>query len=206
MAIIDWPNTAAMRPQSVEFSPAVLPEFVSSSVFNQATQSQVLGAAYYTAKVGIGPRRRSEVPDWEALIAQIADTRNRVRFWDWRWETPRGAGTGAPVVNGAGQVGQSLLTSGWTANVNGILMPGDYVGFGGGQLRRLTAQANSNALGQATLTLDQPIRTSPANGSAITTVRPTALFICTTDKRARGFRQEGARHIGPTLEFMEVFA
>lgn len=205
MVIIDWPDTLAMRPESVEWSPAVLPEFLSISAFNQATQSQVLGAAYYVVKVSIGARRRSEVPAWEVFIAQFADSRNRVRFWDWRWEAPRGLGTGAPLVNGGGQVGSAIATDGWTASTAGLLLPGDYVGLSG-QLRRVLAQVDSTAAGQATLTLDQPVRISPEDNAPVVMTKPTALFVCTTDKRARGFVQDGARHSGPTLDFMEVFA
>jgi hypothetical protein len=205
MPTIAWPATPAMRPESVEWSPAVLPEFISTSVFNQATQSAVLGAAYYVVKVTIGPRRRSEVPAWEAFIALFSDSRNRVQLWDWRWEAPRGLGTGAPLVNGVGQTGPSIATDGWPATTAGLLLPGDYVGLSG-QLRRVVAQVDSNGAGQATLTLDQPVRASPADNSAVVLVKPTSLFICTTDKRARGFIQDGARHRGPTLEFMEVFS
>lgn len=205
MPEIVWPDTPAMRPASVEWSPAVLPEFLSRSAFNQYTQSQVLGAAYYVVKVTIGPRRRSEVPAWEAFIAQFADSRNRVRLWDWRWEAPRGVGTGAPLVAGAGQTGAAIATDGWTPSTAGILLPGDWVGIGA-ELRRVVAQADSDAGGAATLQLDQPVRTSPADNLVISVVKPTSLFVCTTDKRSRGFIQEGARHRGPTLEFQEVFA
>lgn len=205
MATIDWPDTPAMRPASVEWSPPLLPEYLSVSSFNQSAQAEVMGVAYYVVKVAIGARRRQEVPAWEAFIAQFADTRNRVRFWDWRWEAPSGLGTGAPLVMGAAQAGAAIATDGWPVSTAGLLLPGDYVGLSG-QLRRVVAQVDSNGAGQATLTLDQPVRSAPVNDSAVVLVKPKSLFICTTDKRARGFVQDGARHRGPTLEFMEVFA
>jgi hypothetical protein len=203
--IIDWPNLPAMRPESVEWSPPVFPELVSTSPFNQSTQAQVMGAPYYVVKISIGSRRRTEVPAFEALIAQFARTSDRIRLWDWRWEAARGLATGAPLVNGGGQTGSAIATDGWTASTAGLLLPGDYVGLSG-QLRRVVQQVDSNGAGQAVLNLDAPVRTSPADNAAVVLARPTSLFICTTDKRSRGFVQEGARHRGPTLEFMEVFA
>lgn len=203
MAIIDWPASPLMRPSSVQWA-QVLPEAVASSVFNQSTQSVVLGQAYWVVTLGIGPRRLTEVQAWEAFLAQLVNTRNRVRLWDWRLEAPRGLG-GAPWMAGGGQTGTSINTAGWTPSQAGVLRAGDWAGIAG-QLRKVVADATSDAFGVATLTLDQPLRSSPADGTLLSLAKPTALFICTTDKRARGFVQDGARARGPTLEFMEVFA
>lgn len=203
MAIIDWPDVPTSRPASVQWD-QVLPEALSASVFNQSTQSTVIGAAYWVVTVGIGPRRLSDLPDWEAFVLGFANTRDRVRFWDWRRETPRGTGAGAPVVDGAGQSGNTLLTRGWGASQN-VLLAGDWVGVNG-ELRRSLAVVASDGTGHAAVVLDQPVRTSPADGTALVLTKPKTLFICTTDKKARGFLQDGAAVKGPTLEFMEVFA
>lgn len=203
MPTIDWPDTPAGRPASVQWA-QVIPEAVSSSVFNQATQSVQLGAAYWVATVGIGPRRMSEVPDWNGFLDQIAGTQTRIRFWDWYQEAPRGTGAGAPLVLGAGQTGKNILTDGWAASQN-VLLAGDWVGINS-ELRRITAVVASSAAGEAVLTLDQPVRTSPPDNTPIVLAKPKALFICTTDHRSRGFQREGARARGPTLEFMEVFS
>jgi hypothetical protein len=203
MAVIDWLDVPSARPASVQWD-QVLPEALTSSVFNQSTESIVLGNAYWLVTVGIGPRRLAEVPDWEAFILQFADTRNRVRLWDWRRESPRGTGAGAPVVSGAGQTGTAILTSGWLPSQT-VLAAGDWVGING-ELRRTIAAVTSDGAGAAVVNLDQPVRTSPPDTTALVLTKPKSIFICTTDKRARGFKQEGARATGPTLEFMEVFA
>jgi hypothetical protein len=203
MPTINWPDTPAFRPASVEWS-QMLPEVLSASVFNQSIQSTVMGHAYWMVTIGIGPRRRSEVQDWEAFLAQFLDTRNRVSFWDWRLEAPRGTGAGAPLVKGAAQMGTTILTDGWTPSQN-VLLAGDWVGVGG-ELRRSIATVASDVAGEASLVLDQPVRSAPADNSAVVITKPKSLFVCTTDKKARGFVQDGARARGPTLEFMEVFA
>jgi hypothetical protein len=203
MPTIDWPDTPQARPATIEWT-QMLPEANSSSVFNQSTQSLVLGPAYWMVTIGIGSRRRSEVADAEALLDLFLETRTRIRLWDWRREAPRGTGAGVPLVKGAGQSGKNILTDGWTPSQN-VLLAADWVGVGG-ELRRVTGIVASSVAGEATLTLDQPVRASPADNSPIVITKPKSLFICTTDKKARGFLQDGARMRGPTLEFMEVFS
>jgi hypothetical protein len=203
MAIIDWIDTPSARPASVQWD-LVLPEALTSSVFNQSTQSTVVGNAYWFVTVGIGPRRLSDMMDWEAFVLQFANTRDRVRFWDWRRETPRGTGAGAPVVDGAGQSGNTLLTRGWGASQD-VLLAGDWVGVNG-ELRRSLAVVTSDGAGNAAVVLDQPVRASPPDATPLVLTKPKGIFICTTDKKSRGFLQDGASVKGPTLQFMEVFS
>jgi hypothetical protein len=85
--------------------------------------------------------------------------------------TPKGVATGTPLVNGASQTGASLVTDGWSANVTGILKAGDVIKIAGLNLvYDITADVNSNASGQATLSLSPPIFSgqSPADNAALT--------------------------------------
>jgi hypothetical protein len=98
---------------------------------------------------------------------------------------------GTPVVNGANQTGGSIITNGWTASRTGLLNVGDVITFSGvyavnpqnylstGSLKNftLTAVANSDASGNATLAIFPSITTTgayanvtnaPANGATIT--------------------------------------
>lgn len=98
---------------------------------------------------------------------------------------------GTPVVNGAGQTGSSLVTNGWTAAAGVRLNVGDVFTIAGvyavnpqsrqstTQLRQfvVTAQASSDASGNATLSISpsitpsgqfQNVTASPAAGAAIT--------------------------------------
>lgn len=107
-----------------------------------------------------------------------------------------GAYGGTPVVNGAGQTGSSLVTSGWTASVAGLLNVGDVFTIAGvfavnprskvstGALQNfvVTAVAASSGGGASTLSIYPAITTSgayqtvtgsPANSAAIT-VKGTA--------------------------------
>jgi hypothetical protein len=108
-----------------------------------------------------------------------------------------GALGGSGTVLGGGQTGSSIVTSGWTASVTGLLNVGDVFTIAGvnavnpesltstGSLRNfvVTATANSNSSGQATISIYPPITTTgayqtvdaaPANGAAITIVNGSA--------------------------------
>ena len=75
---------------------------------------------------------------------------------------------GAPLASGAASIGATTMaTSGWTANVTGILLTGDYFQVGT-ELYQLVSDASSNGSGQATLTFEPSLRTAVSNGAALT--------------------------------------
>lgn len=104
-----------------------------------------------------------------------------------------GAQGGTPLVNGATQTGSSLVTDGWSNSITGVLKEGDIITLAGvyavhpetkqsfGYLQQfvVTADANSNGSGQATLSISPEIVTSgafqnvsgsPADNAAITVI------------------------------------
>lgn len=82
--------------------------------------------------------------------------------------------SGTPRVNGANQTGRSLITDGWPNSVT-ALRAGQYVTVGD-QLLQLTANVTSNGSGQATLTFEPPLRSSPADNALITYILPYCLM------------------------------
>jgi hypothetical protein len=104
-----------------------------------------------------------------------------------------GAQGGTPLVNGASQTGASLITDGWSNSITGVVKAGDVFTVAGvykvnpvskvstGVLQQfvVTADANSNGSGQATISISPSITTStafqtvsgsPADNAAITMV------------------------------------
>lgn len=78
---------------------------------------------------------------------------------------------GLPVVDGAGQTGETLNITGASASKNSWLKAGDYIQLGSGStatLHRVLEDANTNASGQTTLSLWPHIRTAPSNGATVT--------------------------------------
>jgi hypothetical protein len=89
------------------------------------------------------------------------------------------------VINGAGQSGEVLSTSGWTANAQ-AMRAGDwlsYVDLGGRQrLHQVVADASANASGIAALTISPPIRRAGANGGAVEIAAPIGAFMLPQDE------------------------
>lgn len=84
-------------------------------------------------------------------------------------------GLGSPVVNGGGQTGNSLVTSGWGATG---LKAGEFFSLGSDistRLYQLTADVVPVA-GAATLQFVPRLRSSPANASALAVTAPQVLL------------------------------
>lgn len=130
-------------------------------------------AAYWSmanGMVGLYVRSVAE-PALKGFLANIA---NFEVYMDQNVQAKTvGAYAGTPVVSGAGQNGASLVTSGWTGSINGLLNVGDVFTIAGvfainpqsrqstGSLQNftVTATANSSA-GAATLSISPAIVTS----------------------------------------------
>ena len=84
--------------------------------------------------------------------------------------TPLGSWAGAPVVSGATQSGRSVNLSGFTINQTGVAKTGDLIKFAGHtKVYMVTADANSNGTGLATVSIEPALLVSPANGESLTT-------------------------------------
>ena len=101
---------------------------------------------------------------------------------DWDGRTARGTASssaGTPLVKGASQTGNTLLIDGATASQTGYLKAGDYIQLGSGISQRLhmvTADANTDGSGNATLSIEPALRTSPADNLAITVANCKGVF------------------------------
>lgn len=89
---------------------------------------------------------------------------------------------GSPVVSGASQTGEALNVSGLPLSATGYLLAGDYIQIGTGtssRLKKVLDDVDSDGSGNATINCWPPIRTAPADTSAITVSSPQGLFIAT---------------------------
>jgi len=81
--------------------------------------------------------------------------------------TNLGGGTGSVTVNGAGQTGITLSTTGWGGS-NPVLRAGEIVKVAGVPYSQTLAADAGNLSGSvAILTLDPPIWVAPSNGAAV---------------------------------------
>ena len=101
-----------------------------------------------------------------------------------------GVGGGTPLVNGANQIGSTLVTDGWPVSTNGVLAVGDYFQIGV-ELKLVTASVNSDSGGNATIQFTPPIRTSPADNASVITVKPSCIMKLQDNQQSRWPMQPG---------------
>lgn len=91
---------------------------------------------------------------------------------------------GTPVVHGASQAGASLITRGWTPAMP-IAAAGSFFHYDtstGRTLHMVVADVEADASGHATLTIEPPIRTAPADGAALEIAAPSCIMRLESDK------------------------
>ena len=122
-----------------------------------------------------GAQRWVITADWVGLTrAQFAPIQALVLAQRGQWDTfsaalpahklPQGIATGTPLVRGANQQGRSLATRGWTANLAGVMKAGDFLGIAGQtKVYMVTADANSDSTGSATLVIEPALLAIPSD-------------------------------------------
>ena len=122
---------------------------------------------------------RAVANEWKAFGVAMEGKYGQFYIGDPSGKEPLGVATGTPLVDGAGQLGNTLNTKGWTHNITNILKAGDYIQVGTGVAARLhmnMTDVDSDGSGDAELTLQPALRYAPADGVAITVHNPVGLF------------------------------
>ena len=166
------PRAITIRPRSVVG--------VDASPFSLSAQSYAWSGQLWMADVQLPPMTRANAEAWLGKLVSLNGAEGSFLLGDTANLTPRGIGTGTPLVKGASQTGYDLITDGWTINQTGILKAGDWIQLGTGSTARLykvVADANSNGTGDATLTLWPKLRSSPADNAALTVTSPMGRFM-----------------------------
>lgn len=129
--------------------------------------------------------RREIAAEWQAFGLKLQGMYGNFLMGDPSAKAPRGVATGTPLVNGANQFGNTLITDGWTAGVTGILKKGDYFQLGTGTNSRLymiTEDIDTDGSGNAILEFYPALRQQPPNNAAIIVNDPKGVFRLTSNE------------------------
>ncbi len=152
---------------------------VSQSPFTAVQQVYRYSGQFWEADITLPPMKRADAEYWISFLLKLNGPYGTFLMGDPNGATARGAATGTPLVNGAGQTGNELVTDGWTTSTTGILKAGDYIQLGTGATSRLYKvldDVNSDGSGNATLTVWPDLRSAPADNAAITVSNTKTTF------------------------------
>lgn len=176
---------------------------VFTSPFNLSSQTAEYPGSVWAATYTLPPMKRADAASWIAFLIKLRGVSGRFYGFDPSGRTPRGIGTGTPLVAGASQTGTSLNTDGWTISTTGILKAGDYFSVNS-QLYMLVSDASSNGSGQATLTFEPPLRSSPADNAPLTLINASCVMRLMGNDQAAWDVGE-AMIFGLSFQAVEVF-
>lgn len=173
---ISLPSTPGFRRVSIQPRSSVA---MYASPFTYQQQVYAHPGQMWSGEFELPPMTRAEAAPWVAALTSLNGTEGRFYFGDPAWTSPRGVGTGTPLVKGASQTGYDLVTDGWTTSQTGIMKAGDWLQIGATtamKLHMVMADANSDGSGNATLTLWPRLRSSPADNLALTVNNPQGIW------------------------------
>lgn len=151
------------------------------SPFTGAGQTQDWGGDVWEYELEFGIHTRAEGRAVNAFFNSLRGSATPFLFRDPSFQRVV-VGTGVPVVSGAGQTGRALVAGGWGASQT-VMRAGDFFTLGTDEATRLyqvTADAVSNAAGQATLAIVPALRGAPPNGAALTVAAPAVVLRLTS--------------------------
>lgn len=177
-----------------------------TSPLTKTVQRLVLGGSRWVWTFSLPAMNRDKAALWKAFLDQLEGQGNTFNGYDPDCLAPRGygAGGGTARVNGGSQTGSSLITDGWPAS-KVVLKAGDMFSVND-ELKRCTADVTSDGSGNATISFKPPIRTSPADNTALVLEKPTCTMILADDMQGMWECNAAGVYQPKTVAAFEVFS
>lgn len=156
---------------------------VGKSPFTLQSQRHVHPGQQWRLTASLPPMYHRAAAAWLAFLVSL-NGREGSFLASPVFAAPLGAASGAPKVDGAGQIGGILATKGWAVSTANILCAGDYIQLGSGatsQLHMVLKNVASDASGKAVLDIWPRLRKSPAVDAVIVTQAPCGVFALTSN-------------------------
>lgn len=148
--------------------------------------------AHWEYRFPLVPHTYEEAEAWFGALARLAKMGNYFaarppafdppeyvkKYWNGSAWTTGTSLLGQPIINGAGQTGNTLNVSNLVVNET-FLQKGDYFSVYGvttAELKVVTADAETDSLGQTTVQFEPALRNPTNAGDSIEIIEPQAIF------------------------------
>lgn len=189
MAILSLPSTPRFQTARFRLQTHTLTHV--SELDRTAQTVEIPEAARWSFEATLPPMNESTAAAWIAKLAELGGQAGRFYQGDPWKIAPLGTAKdtpGTPQVAGASQTGKTLDIDGAPASETGWLLAGDYIAYdlpsGGRALHILTADADTDGSGAATLSFYPAIRESPADNETIRLSPATCVMRLIDDEQA----------------------
>jgi hypothetical protein len=196
----DFSLPAGVYPSTVKWGHVANTKTFTSPL-NGSTQTLSFPGHRWTTSLQFANLTRAEYQALYAFIVLLRGQGRRALLSNLLFPTPAGTAAGSPVVDGAGQTGSSLATSGW-AHSQTVLKAGDFFSVNG-ELKLIVSDAVSDSSGNATIWFEPVLRQSPPDATALITSYPTARMKLVSDTFT-GDASNG-RSFSGSADFEEAF-
>ena len=178
MTTLTWPTLARSAPRMLDWS--LVPNTQTfQSPLSGSVQTVEMPGARWKAAFTMDNLTEADSALLQAFLVKLRGRAGRFTLHNFARYEPRGTQRGTPLVKGAAQTGNTLIIDGCT--VAATLLAGDYFAVNS-ELKMVVEDATANGSGEMTLTIEPPLRSSPADNAAITLLQPTAVFMLSNDE------------------------
>jgi hypothetical protein len=206
MTTYAWPAGEAFRPQRMEWG-QIHNQRVSTSPLSGYTQTLSVPGMRWMVRMDFPVQTPAVRAQLEAFLTKLSGMEHRVQLWDFG----HGARTGVPAgtinrtgVTVSGTAAQFATTMNLTgAGGTNTLLAGDKFSVNG-QLLTVVDDATAAAGNITGLNFRPMLRAAAVGGSAVTLIKPTALFVLNTTQLSFGRSPAVTEPL--SCEFIEVFA
>jgi hypothetical protein len=206
MTTIAFPTLSRASPSSMQWTlESNTQKFVSP--MDKSVYTAELPGACWSFTLDFPSLQEADAALLQSFLAKLRGQANRFAMHNWARPTPRGTALGTPLVNNSSgspltaQTGATLITNGWTAGAT--MKPGDFFGVNS-ELKMCVEDSTADGAGNMVLTFEPPLRASPSHAAALTTTRPTAVFMLTEPRS--GWSYSPGAFSSYSLQGIEQFA
>lgn len=175
MTTITFPSTP--KPQTMSWK-LVMPTQANSSAWTGKRQVVASGRGWWECELNLPPIVGSaNINPWRAFIGLARGTVND--FYVPVDSTAQSSLSNTVSTNGVDQIGRSIATDGWPNSAT-VLQAGQFVTINE-QLLQVTTNVTSNGSGQATITVEPPVRQPVPDNSSVEYKNPFCKMYMTEE-------------------------